>query len=186
MTFDEDDLLCEFVTTQLPDGRFEHACKLCGRPVIFTVPKRLARGCEVKKKTAWNAGKRRPTRARPISPGPGSVLMAMLAQLRFNSKKGCQCKQRAAQMDVWGVDGWRQRRAEIIAWLRESYTTTNWTEKLVASGLAIVSGLAFRLDLADPFGSLVDEVVRRCDQAGDRRPETRGTDAAEPARIQQN
>jgi len=81
-------------------------------------------------------------------------------------------------MDAWGVEGCREHREEIVAWLRESYAATTWTERLAAGGIAIIDGLAFQLDLSDPFGSLVDEAIRRAAEKApegspDQRPQRR-------------
>lgn len=61
-------------------------------------------------------------------------------------------------MDVWGVVGCQQRRAQITAWLKEAYHTLTWEELWIA-GRRLITEPWFRI--ADPFGSIVDEAIRR-------------------------
>jgi hypothetical protein len=68
-----------------------------------------------------------------------------------------------AKMNRWGVDGCREHRAEIIAHLKAAYQETSWADFATASAKAIASGLAFSINPLDPFGSLVDEAIRRAE-----------------------
>ena len=106
-----------------------------------------------------------PAGARLIPSGPGTELMKLLRDLGINPPKGCECKRRAAEMDAWGVEGCRQRRAEIVGWMREAWGQAGWGELLLAAARAAAGGLALRLDPFDVAGSLIDEANRRAVRA---------------------
>lgn len=93
--------------------------------------------------------------------GPGSQLWRVLESLGIEHTGTCQCLGRAEQMNAWGVAGCRQARAEIVDWMREGQSRYRWGDIAAAAAKAIASGLAWRLSLSDPYGSLVDEAIRR-------------------------
>ena len=92
--------------------------------------------------------------------GPGTELKAILETLGIEAGPTCDCRARANQMDLWGVDGCREHREQILAWMREGQARWGWKEKLAAAAKAVQSGLAFKLNPLDPFPSLVDEAIR--------------------------
>src|SRR5688572_97818 len=51
--------------------------------------------------------------------GPGTELKRLLAELFLVASPGCACNKKAMQMDAWGVAGCRERREEIVGWLRD-------------------------------------------------------------------
>jgi hypothetical protein len=104
----------------------------------------------------------RPTMLPPTG-GPGAELKTLLAEMGVTEQSGCGCGSRALQMDAWGVEGCKARRAEIVAWLAEQQKARGWGATLAAGLKAITSGLAFSLDPLDPLGSLVDEAIRRAE-----------------------
>jgi len=104
----------------------------------------------------------------PPGKGPGSELAKMLETIGVNAAPGCDCKARQAQMDLWGVDGCREHREEIIGWMRDGQGRWGWKDKLKAAALAVTSGLAFKLDVTDPFPSLIDEAIRRAEENGQK------------------
>lgn len=75
-------------------------------------------------------------RAKPASPAkqrrrglPGTRLKGILAGAPFwitVEHRGCPCKDRAKQMDAWGVAGCRANRDQIVAWLTESAVAGGW------------------------------------------------------------
>jgi hypothetical protein len=95
--------------------------------------------------------------------GPGTELLLLLSSLGIAEKPGCGCKAKAATMNAWGVDGCRERRDEIVDWFRENQDKFGWREKLAAATAAVASGLAFRINILDQFGSIVDEAIRRAE-----------------------
>jgi hypothetical protein len=92
--------------------------------------------------------------------GPGSQLWHLFADLGVAHRTDCACLGRAEQMNRWGVAGCRLARAEIVQWMQDGSTQYGWGTVVTAAAKAVFSGLAFRLSLADPYGSLVDEAIR--------------------------
>jgi hypothetical protein len=94
--------------------------------------------------------------------GPGTELHNMLhaAGIRPTGCAG-KCHARMQQMNKWGVEGCREHRAEIIAWMRGSYREFTVREKLSAAKGAVASGLAPSLISRDVFGAMIDEAIRR-------------------------
>lgn len=92
----------------------------------------------------------------PGPPGPGSVLRAVLAEWGVPRPPGCRCDERAAQMNAWGVDGCRARRAEIAGWLRAEWAALPPAARLAAAARALAAGFVHPLD---PFGALVDLAI---------------------------
>jgi hypothetical protein len=109
---------------------------------------------------------------RPATPvviwreGPGTELMAILKGMGITSTKSCDCNGKAIQMDKWGVAGCKENREKIIAWLVEGAPKWRWTDKLKAAALAVKTGLAFKLNWANPYPDLVDEAIRRAEAKG--------------------
>ncbi len=92
--------------------------------------------------------------------GPGTELHRLLESVGIKAQ-GCGCMDVAADMDRLGVAGCRKNRDKLVAYLKAQADKRSWWEKVKAAGLAVATGLAFRLDPADVFGSLVDEAIRR-------------------------
>lgn len=82
--------------------------------------------------------------------GPGTELIGLLETfgIRSDDYPGCQCKLRASQMDMWGADGCREHRAEIVGWLQEEANKLGWAGRIASAGI----------------GWLVDEAIRRASQ----------------------
>jgi hypothetical protein len=138
--------------------RFEdQSCVCCGS----RSPK-LAKGVKLLRKCKAPCERLTPRVVAPNA-GPGTELLLLLSSLGITEKPGCDCK--AATMDAWGVDGCRERRDEIAGWLRENQDKFGWREKLAAVTAAVESGLVFSINVFDPFGSIVDEAIRRAGQA---------------------
>ena len=99
-----------------------------------------------------------PAPSRSAIGGPGTELAAILTAAGAGECSACEL--RAAQMDAWGVDGCRANRATICGWLAQAAIRAPWGE-------AIRSGSYLRrqpwFQTCDPFGSLVDEAIRRGD-----------------------
>lgn len=94
--------------------------------------------------------------------GPGTALAGLLRDLGLRWAKSCQCDQRAAQMNAWGIDGCRERRAEIVVWLNESAAQATWRQVLSAGVSAAVIGLA--INPLNPGESLLDEALKRAER----------------------
>lgn len=99
-----------------------------------------------------------------VDRGPGTELARYLRQMGIAAGAGCDCKAKQATMDQWGVAGCRERRATIVEWITEGAPRWGWVERIKAAALAITTGLAWKLDPLDPFGSLVDLAIETAAQ----------------------
>ena len=99
----------------------------------------------------------------PPGYGPGTELKAILASLGIQPSPTCDCRARANQMDLWGVEGCKANREQIIKWMRDGQQRWGWKDKLSATAAAVKTGLAFKLNPLDPFPSLIDEAIRRAE-----------------------
>lgn len=97
----------------------------------------------------------------PPAHGPGTQLKAIFASLGINPKSQCQCNEKSAWMNRWGVDGCRERRDIIVGWLRDSKHWFDSEEVAKAAYMALRSGLAFKLNPLDLFGSVVDLAIEQ-------------------------
>jgi len=101
--------------------------------------------------------------------GPGSQLWRLLESLGIRHTATCPCLQMAERMNAWGPAGCRLARAEIVDQMRTNAKQYGWGTVAKAAAAAIRIGLAWRLDLADVYGSLLDEAIRRA-EASDALP----------------
>jgi hypothetical protein len=83
--------------------------------------------------------------------GPGSELKRLLEEMGVMMPPDCDCSDRAAQMDAWGVEGCRANRDTIVGWLREAL------EKLDTSGMPA----AYRSLARGMVPAIVDEAIDR-------------------------
>lgn len=83
-----------------------------------------------------------------------------MRSIGVGKQTACQCDEMLSKMNAWGVAGCREHRAEIVEHLKAAYKETSWADFATASSKAIASGLAFKINPLDPFGSLVDEAIR--------------------------
>lgn len=94
--------------------------------------------------------------------GPGSELWRLLSELGIRHKPTCSCLSLAERMNAWGPDGCRSARAEIVAGMKANAREYGWLDVARAAFNAVTSnGIAWRLDLGDIYGSLVDEAIKR-------------------------
>lgn len=96
----------------------------------------------------------------PVAPGVGTELKELLASLGVTDTAGCSCTSRAAEMDRHGPAWCRANRGTIAGWLRDEAKARSWAERIAAGVRAVAAGVANPLD---PYGSIVDEAVRRYD-----------------------
>jgi hypothetical protein len=97
---------------------------------------------------------------------PGTELTLLIRSLGFPL---CQtrCRELAQQMDEWGPWGSWANKDAILEQLRATQKRLKWTEKLMAASRAITTGLAFKLDPADPAPGLLKEAIRRAIRHGE-------------------
>lgn len=97
--------------------------------------------------------------------GVGSQLWRLLESLGIKHTAACKCLELAEQMNAWGPAGCRLARAEIVERMRANAKHYGWGAVATAAARAVTTGLAWRLDLADVYGSLVDEAIRLAELA---------------------
>lgn len=95
--------------------------------------------------------------------GPGTELKAMLLEIHAKPKIGCGCEKMAQDMNRWGVEGCRNRRATIVATLRANAAKLNLLELAKAAFGGVTASWVGAIKLTDPLGSLADEAIRRAD-----------------------
>lgn len=95
--------------------------------------------------------------------GPGAELKAILSGLGINPGATCDCNSKAAQMNLWGVEGCKANRNTIVGWLKDGAPRWGWGDWVKAAANAVVSGLVLKLNPLDPFPSLLDEAIRRAE-----------------------
>ena len=91
---------------------------------------------------------------------PGAQLHAILISIGLIESTGCHCDERAAEMNAWGPDGCREHREEIIGWLKESAGKLSIAQQAKAF---VMLAAETRWNPLDPFGSIVDEAIRRAE-----------------------
>lgn len=91
---------------------------------------------------------------------PGEALMGLLADLGISPTEDCDCHEKAALMDAWGVAVCRLRRDVIVQWLRDGEVRWRWRGRL-RHILRHATSLAFKVNWLDPYPGLVDEALRR-------------------------
>ncbi|MBN1908116.1 MAG: glycosyltransferase family 25 protein, partial [Pirellulales bacterium] len=151
---------CQFMVTN--DGSaYKHLCKVCGR-VWYSLSPTLEMEC--------NAGGT-PKNARTPTPGPGDHLHWIILDLFGEApSRACNCDDRIAQMNEWGVEGCRRHIETILDWLVAQIHQHNWTvvetdadgrEKITERSPPLVVRLA-RLTMKMPGGAI--PVRWRCRQ----------------------
>jgi len=128
-------------------GKTLHRCVVCHKEARAKSRTRISMQCGV----------------HPPPSGPGSDLAAIFTELRLKAKPGCGCAELVRQMNALGAEGCRRERAALAARLRAKAHLWGWSEQAAAAARAAASGLAFRLDWRDPFGSFIDLAIERAE-----------------------
>jgi hypothetical protein len=102
--------------------------------------------------------------------GPGSHLWLLLEGIGVKHSPKCKCVAFARQMNAWGPQGCKARRAEIVENMRTNAEAYGWRTLATATAKAVLTGLAWRLNPLDLYGSLVDEAIRRSEAEPVRPP----------------
>lgn len=136
-------------------------CRVCW---LYHNDERYRTRWQPRKTLSDPAGKVQQKSPEPPKEGPGTELKALLKSLGIEATEGCSCNKRMRLMDEWGVQGCRDRRAEIVAWLQEERDKRGWGAVLSAAVLGVSQGLW--LNPFDLLGSLVDEAIKRAEKKG--------------------
>jgi hypothetical protein len=102
--------------------------------------------------------------------GVGSQIWRLLASLGIKHTAVCKCLAVAEEMNALGPDGCRLHRARLAATMQKNAASYGWGDVARAAGLALLKGLAWRLNIRDLYGSLIDEGINRAKLAGDEAP----------------
>lgn len=103
------------------------------------------------------------------SHGPGTEFFVLTQELQveaptdIDGKELCNCPEIRHEMNFLGVEGCRSERERLLVKIKANVPKISWLVKLRAAKLALLSGLAFKLDPLDPIGSLFDEAVTRAE-----------------------
>ncbi len=148
---------CVVTVSPLGNGKFRHETK-CGRRWILPTETPIDRPC--RHGLCYCEG--------PPPPAPalvGSCLADLLASLGLEACVACVLRLMA--MDAWGVAGCQANRAQIVGWLRDSYSKTAFDQRCLSVSAAFLSGVGWRLVFRRRpwrvFDSLLDEAIRRAE-----------------------
>jgi hypothetical protein len=142
-------LLCNFQPIEANEAGWKrHRCARCNFETKFipNLGQPIIRDCDFA-----SDGSRWPT--------PGTSLAELIAEIGITDDGNCGCAAFAALMDAWGADGCRTNRDFIIERL-QSAATSRWIDAITSGGPILLTTW-FRI--ADPFGSIVDEAIRRAE-----------------------
>lgn len=93
--------------------------------------------------------------------GVGEHLAVMLREIGAVSCRPCW--ELSRKMDAWGPEGCRVNRAKIVAEIAKNAAAWSLMERLGLGARAATKTIAWKLNPLDPYGSLVDEAIRRSD-----------------------
>lgn len=91
--------------------------------------------------------------------GVGSKLWRLLASLGIAHTATCSCLALAEEMNALGSAGCRRERTRLVEAMRSNAKEYGWGTVATAAAKALASGLAWKLDLRDVYGSLLDEAI---------------------------
>lgn len=102
--------------------------------------------------------------------GPGSQLWLLLEAVSVRHTPTCPCLDFAERMNAWGPAGCRLARQEIVDHLRDEQQRYGWARSIQAAAraatqaaAALAAGRRPWLNPLDPYGSLLDEAIRRAE-----------------------
>ena len=133
---------------------------------------RLGRKAEAMRIYNLTAPKVDHDRLRTISAGTGvgSQIWRLLSEIGVHHDPDCDCLSWAERLNEWGVAGCRLARAEIIEHLQDARKQYGWVRSIQAAARAaaqaardLATGQRPWLNPMDPYGSLVDEAIRRAE-----------------------
>jgi hypothetical protein len=99
-----------------------------------------------------------------VNRGPGAELSAMLAEIGVSAVEGCGCEALAAKMNLWGADGCREKRQFIARKLKQNAKKLKLAKLVATAFSSATASWVGAIKLTDPWGSLVDEAIRRAEE----------------------
>lgn len=99
--------------------------------------------------------------------GVGSQVWNLLEEIGIQHDPRCDCLSWAEKMNGWGVAGCRMSREEISAHLKQEAKKLGW-KKLILKSVTVAAThpeMIKWIDLTDVYGSIVDEAIRRAEEA---------------------
>ena len=96
--------------------------------------------------------------------GVGDHVKCITQELGLRMKQGCDCEALAAEMNRLGPDGCRRERKKLVDGLRHNARQYSWGEHLKAAAKSVTTGLIWSIDITDPYGSMLDEAIRRAER----------------------
>ena len=97
--------------------------------------------------------------------GVGDHMKDAIAELGIHPKHGCGCDSLASEMNCLGPDRCRRDRARLVEKLKLNAQQYSWGDVARAVVNAVKTGLAWKINPLDPYGSLLDEAIRRAETA---------------------
>jgi len=101
--------------------------------------------------------------------GVGSQLWRLLSDLGVQHTPTCSCVALAREMNDRGPAWCKASRTQLAEQMRTNATAYGWGTVAKAAAAAVLSGLAWRINPADVYGSLLDEAIRRAEAAATAR-----------------
>jgi len=96
-----------------------------------------------------------------LTGGPGTELKALLKSIGVSPSPNCDCNRVAAEMDRIGTKRCIERKAEFVEKLQAAYLKSSWLQRITAAGMALKTGVAFKINWINPVDGLFDEALRR-------------------------
>ena len=96
--------------------------------------------------------------------GVGDHLEDITSELKIRMRQGCKCKSLSAEMNRLGPNGCRKNRTRLVSGMKKNAQQYTLVDIMTAAIMAIKTGLAWKIDLLDPYGSLLDEAIRRTEK----------------------
>ena len=103
--------------------------------------------------------------------GVGSQLWRLLSSLGVKHSSSCSCVGTAERMNSLGPQGCRKEKAELVKQLKDNAGKYGWGDVAKAAVRALATGLAWRLDLTDVYGSLLSEAINLAERAAIKPPQ---------------
>ena len=92
--------------------------------------------------------------------GVGSQLWKLLEKIGIEHTANCGCVSWAERMNKWGPDICLKNKKEIVEHMKSSAKNYGWGNLTLVITKSIITGIAFKINLLDVYGSLLDEAIK--------------------------